>query len=267
MDGNRVRTVAITVLIAGLMAGGSLFTAAGRAGARDIVAAQAKQVAEPLAGGKLIRVQGQATVQVAADEATVQVGAVRRDKTAQGALSQAADRMDAVVAAVKAQGVPQADINRSSGGLTYLPDSEVYVGTALGTIELKDGAVSKAGAVVDASVKAGAEKCAIASFSLKEDSAARQTAQQKALADARQTADRIASGLGVHINGVASADEAVTVPGSPGPYSNGGPPPYYGPTPAPFFCPTNQGPPGGPPPVPTPQVTVTASVTVTYTFS
>src|SRR5436853_155380 len=60
--------------------------------------------------GNLIHVQGHGEVSVAPDQATLNLGVETRSQDAQDALSKNSTQMNAVIAAIKAQGIPAKNI-------------------------------------------------------------------------------------------------------------------------------------------------------------
>jgi len=194
-----------------------------------------------------ITVSGHGQVFATPDEATMTVGVESRGTTAQQALSDDSGKMNAVIAAVEAQGVPSSHVQTSNLSLWYDSERQTYVASHQVTVQMDS--VDRVGAVLDASVGAGANNSWGVSFGLKDPSAAHSQALQAAVADARKRADSVASSLGVSISGVGSASEAtyqvypVATTAAPA---------------APGAAPTTPVQPG--------QLTITADLTVVYTF-
>lgn len=194
-----------------------------------------------------VTVGGEGQVDVPPDLATLTLGVDTRASDAQTALSQNAAAMNAVIAAVKNQGVPANHIQTSDLSLYRDSENGVYVASHRITVRLDN--VDKVGQVLDAAVAAGANNAWGVSFGLKDQSAARSQALQAAVSDARTRAEGIAKGLGVSITGVGSASE-VSFQTSPIRYAGAAPQPAVGSSTS----------------VQPGQLTVIADVKVTYTF-
>ncbi|MGH2447476.1 MAG: SIMPL domain-containing protein [Chloroflexota bacterium] len=193
----------------------------------------------------IITVQGHGDVSVAPDQASITLGVQTRATDAQEALSKNADKMNAVIAAVKGQGVTGDHIQTSDLNLYYDSQSNVYVAEHQITVKLGD--VSKVGSVLDAAVGAGANTSWGVSFGLSDESAAKAQALKNAVSNARAHADSLAQALGVSVTGVGSIQESGATFTPPVPYAA-----------APSAASTTPVQPG--------QLTVSGDVTVVYTF-
>jgi uncharacterized protein YggE len=227
-------------LLIGLGGGTFIFTA--RAGASGN-AAPSKQSSAP---SHMIAVAGHGEVSVPPDMATLQIGVQTKGDSASTALSENAQRMTSVQAAVQALGVPQNRIQTSDLSLWFDSEHGVYQASHQLTVRLDD--ISKVGPVLDAAVNAGANNSWGVSFGLKDPSAAQSAALRAAVTAARQHADSIASSLGVTIDGVTSASEAnyTSVP--------------------PVGARAAAGAPAAPTPVQPGELTISADINVAYSF-
>jgi uncharacterized protein YggE len=223
-----------------LAAGGTLV--AQTAGARSNVGAPVKTSTT----GHTITVSGDGAATVTPDMATITLGVETKGGDAQAALHSNATKMTAVIAAIKAQGVPDNKIQTSNLSLYQDSQSDIYVADNNVTVEVD--AINNVGQVIDAAVDAGANNSWGISFGLKDQSGARAQALQAAVADARKHADAIATGLGVSVSGVGSASEVS--------YDN---PIRFGAAPAPGAV-------GVSTPVQAGELQITATVQVVYTF-
>jgi uncharacterized protein YggE len=181
------------------------------------------------------------------DMALVTFGVQTRAEDAATASRDDAAKISAVISAVEGQGVAADHIQSTNLSLYFDDQRGEYV--ADHEITVRIDTLSKAGAIIDAAVGAGANNSWGISFGLKNPSAAHAQALQAAVTDGRTHADAIAGALGVTISGVNSASE----PSFSGPvYEAGAPKAAAGPS------------------VPTPvqpgQLDVTADVTLVYTF-
>lgn len=195
-----------------------------------------------------ISVSGHGEVMLAPDEATLSVGVQTTGSDSQAAMSANADRMQAVVSAIEAHGVPAKSIQTGQLSLWYDQEKDRYVATHMLTVRLDD--VTQAGAILDAAVSAGANMTWGVGFGLKDPAAGQAQALKGAVANARAHADAIAAALGVTVSGVQSVSTVT--------YSN----------PAPLPAAAASAPSAGATtPVQPGQLTVTADLTVVYSFS
>ena len=149
---------------------------------------------------RLISVMGTAEINVAPDEAVLNLGVESRDKVLSVAKSQADERVKKVLALARAAGVEQKDIATSV--LQMGPDySEEKVPRLLGysvsqtlAITLKD--LSRYEALMTQLLEAGVNRVDNVSFRISEDRKYRDEARAKAIAAAREKAVAMASLLG-----------------------------------------------------------------------
>jgi uncharacterized protein YggE len=161
------------------------------------------QAGEP---ARTLTAVGSGEVRVQPDEATINLGVETRAQDARTALADNSTKMNTVIAAVKAQGVPDGQIATNGLSLNYDPERTTYVATHNLAVRL-DG-IDRVGPLLDAAVGAGATTSWGVSYGLKDASAARSQALKAAIADARRHADDMAAALGVTIAAVASAEDA-----------------------------------------------------------
>lgn len=199
-----IRTLPVRLSIALLAVAGGIGvgTFVDSAGARSNAGATSK--ADP-ATNRTITVTGQGSAIATPDMGTITLGVQTKGNDAQAALSANSDKMNAVIAAIKAQGVPSNRIQTSNLSLWYDQERNVY--NASHDLTVRVDGVDKVGPVLDAAVAAGANNAWGVQFGLKDESSARSQALQNAVSEARKRADAIAAGLGVTITGVGSASE------------------------------------------------------------
>ena len=204
------RPSALAATLAAVLAAGALFAA--------VPAAAHDAIPQPA-----ITVQGDAEVRRVPDEATVRLGVVAQEPTAQAA-QQGANRIaQAILAAVEALGVPGEAIQTSrlvlypvysqpprllrQGGTEedFVPEIVAY--SASNTVSVRLADLTKVGPVVDAGIGAGANQVEGVDFRLRDDSSARTEALAEAVAEARGEAQAMARALGVTLGPVLSADE------------------------------------------------------------
>lgn len=207
---------------------------------------------------RVINVSGQGQILRSPDMATVYLGVETSGRTAQSAMEQNGNVMNAVIDYVKSLGIPDSDIqttginlyttyNRvpvlqdepSNGGGGSLPTnppvpppapvSPVYpLPTVLSYRAVNQVRVSvydfgKLVWVIDGSVSQGATMVSGVNFGLRDSKQAEQEALRAAVADARSRADLLAGSLGVTIVGVQSASESSYYRGGPYPMPVGVP--------------------------------------------
>ncbi len=171
-----------------------------------------------------IAVTGAGTAYGAPDVATAQIGVQTRDADAVKATSANTTKMTAIITALKAQGIAEKDIQTTNfsvsaqqdvdasgqpkGTLTFIVDNTV-------SITIRD--LTKVGAVLSASVDAGANNIYGVSYSVADQVALEAQARDKAMADAKARAAQLAKDAGTTLDGPISISEAV----------NSGPVPYF----------------------------------------
>lgn len=150
---------------------------------------------------------------VAPDMATINLGVVTEAPTAAGALSANSAKMNEVMAALKKAGIPEKDIQTSGLNLNaqydYVqnepPKLRGYQASNQVTITVND--LSKLGAAVDASVKAGANNMNGISFGLKDPTAAENAARQAAVKALQAKASLYAAATGYKMGRLVTLSE------------------------------------------------------------
>lgn len=162
-----------------------------------------------------IRVTGQGEIGVKPDQAQLAVGVTTMASTAQDAAAQNADRVTAVIAALRAVLGANAKIETISYSLnpnyTYPRDGgqPTLTGyTANNTVEATIIDLSLIGRAIDESIKAGANRVNSLRFSLQNDAPQREQALRAAVVQARAKAQAIAGGANVRLGTVLAIEEA-----------------------------------------------------------
>ena len=184
-----------------------------------LIAAAALLVATPAAADDATKpttltVSVEGRVDRAPDVADLSGGVVTQAPTAAAALATNAQRMTAVVAAVRRAGVAERDIQTS--GLSLSPqyrygDNQPPVLTGYqvsNTVALHVRALADAGRLVDALVAAGANQINGPTFRVDAADAALDAARANAVATARARADLYARAAGLHIKRIRSISES-----------------------------------------------------------
>ncbi|MNH48534.1 26 kDa periplasmic immunogenic protein precursor [compost metagenome] len=152
-------------------------------------------------------------VKVAPDQATINFGVVTEAATAQEAMTQNAQQMTRVVAALRRAGIAERDIQTSGLNLSAQYDYQQneppklrgYQATNRVTVVIND--LTKVGATADAVVAAGVNQIDGIAFGLKDAKAAEDQARQLAVRALQDKARLYAQALGVQLGGVRSLTE------------------------------------------------------------
>jgi uncharacterized protein len=172
-----------------------------------------------------LSVDGSGSVMVTPDVASLSVSVTRSATKSSVALSAANRRVGAIVAAIRALGVPAAGIQTESidvsrGTVRVGPRGHQhrvrrYVANESLSIT---SATSIVGRVIDAAVGAGTDSISGPDFTFSDPSAGEVAATNAALADARRRANAAAATLGYTVTGVQSVDldpqSGIVLPGS-----------------------------------------------------
>ena len=147
------------------------------------------------------------------DMATVRFGVQTHAATAAAALKANNERMNAVMAALKAAGIAARDIQTSSLDLspqyTYgnnvPPTLNGYQASDEVTVRVND--LGQTGPVIDQVVKAGVNRIESVTFGLKDDNAALDQARQSAITTLAQRANLYTAATGLHVIRLVSIEE------------------------------------------------------------
>ena len=171
-----------------------------------------------------IRVTGEATITAKPDQAEIDIGVVTQAQTAQDAASQNAQKVEAVLAALRKAIGAGADIKTVGYSLNPnyryperggQPTITGY--TASNTVQVKTGNLTEVGKIIDIATQSGANNIQALRFTLKDEQASRAQALKEAALKARTKADALASALGLRIQRVLFVEE----------HSQGTPVPVY----------------------------------------
>lgn len=167
-----------------------------------------------------ITVGGEATIAVAPDRAEIDGGVTTEAKTAREAAEANNKAMGAVLAALKASGIAEKDIQTSRLSLqpqqsSRNPNGPVqitgYRASNRVTLTLRD--VTKVATAIDTLVSAGANEISGISFSVSQASKLLDEARSQAIADAQRKAEIYAKAANVSLGAPISISEE----GAPGP--------------------------------------------------
>lgn len=162
-----------------------------------------------------ITVTGTGTASAAPDRASFSFGVASVGTTAQQALAANAAETAKVVSALKEAGVARADLQTQEVSLSAQPGESgagIAGFLAQNSISVTIRHLSRAGALVDAAVAAGASQVFGPSLSASDQAALSRQALRAAAADARAKAEAIAAATGMTLGKVLSAVEGGPTP-------------------------------------------------------
>src|SRR5688572_14282799 len=174
-------------------------------------AQQAREATPPL-----LIVNGNAQVEATPDEATVRLGFVRQETTAQAAQEQVNRVAQAILAEMTKLGIPATRIRTSRLSVTpvYAPlrpetrdAPRIVTYNASNQVAVELSNLNQIGPVIDAGLRAGANNVEGVQFRLKDDLPMREQALKLAVAEARRKADIMADALGVTLLSVHEVSE------------------------------------------------------------
>lgn len=160
---------------------------------------------------RVIITSGSSEVKVTPDRAQVTVSVQTENADVKVAQSENADRMDAVIKAIKAVGIADADIRTSGYSIYPVYDDtssifgrKVKTYRVINSVQVTIRDVTKTGEVIDAAVAAGANQVDSIMFMVSEEleQSLRNEVLGKAVRKARADADIVAAAAGVTITGV-----------------------------------------------------------------
>ena len=204
---------------------------------------------------RTINVTGNAQVILAPDIAYISIGVHNEAKSAKEAVASNNSQTQAVIDAIKGQGVDAKDIQTTNFSV-YQQEKFAPTGEDLGLFFMTDNTVyvtmrdiTKIGAILDASIAAGANSIYGITFDVQNKDAALATGRDQAMADAKAQAESLTKAGGAILGDVQSIS-------------------YYSSSPSPIYYDNKAAAAGmgggGSVPISTGQLTLTVSVSVTY---
>ena len=176
-----------------------------------------------------IAVTGMGKIEATPDLATVTLGVTSQGASAADVQSQNDTKINQVIAYIKQQGVPDSDIMTSAINLypqqTYnnnnTPKITGYEADQTVTVKVEgvDKSTTVLDNVIDGSVTNGANEVDGVNLSLQDPSALQEQAQEAAIADAKQKAQKLADAAGLNLGKVVSVSESAGNFPSPLPFS------------------------------------------------
>jgi uncharacterized protein len=204
-------------IIVGLVLSAGLLAAIG--GGDELVRTNQAAADSPTAQHS-ITVSGDGSVLATPDTAHVTLGVQVQNAELAAAQSQATDKMNAVLAALKQSGISDKDIKTVSYAIYPNQDpskgtGEVTGYTVTNLVEVKITQLDKVGTIIDAAVSAGANNVGGIQFSVENIDALIQQARQQAMDDAHKKAAQLAQLGGVTLGAPISISEGTTNPPQP----------------------------------------------------
>ncbi len=164
-----------------------------------------------------INVTGQGRVFGTPDTLTLNLGVAVVRPTVNAATAEAAAKAQAIIAALKANGVAEADIQTANYAIwpeyEYSDNTQRLVGYRVSndlTVKVRD--LDKAGDVLDAATAAGGNDTVVQnlSFSIEDNTALLEMARTAAWNDAEAKAEQLARLAGVNLRGAISITESIS---------------------------------------------------------
>lgn len=155
-----------------------------------------------------VSVVGQGIVLAQPNLARITVGVEISDQSLANAQAQAAQRMDAVVAKLKADGIADDDIRTVSYNVTPQYDQQVLRGYSVqNLVEVRSRNVSALGALLDDAVGSGATRIYGISFESSDMESLKNQARDQAMANAAAKAQQLAKDGGVNLGRPIAIEE------------------------------------------------------------
>ena len=212
--------VAVLTLLAVLAVGG--WAGAGAAAAQD------QPLASPTPVPATVFVNGQGTVTVPPDTASVVVGVDVERPTLDAAQTEATEQQTAIIDAARAGGIAEDDIQTVNYSVNIVRDydREGNPGPITGyqvsnQVNLTIRELDRVGDVLDAVVAAGANNIYGISFYIEDPTAAASQARAAAVRDARTKAEELATAAGMTLGRVVSISESFAPPPPPEIFAGG----------------------------------------------
>jgi uncharacterized protein YggE len=161
-----------------------------------------------------VQATGEATVSAKPDQATIEIGVVTQGATAEAAAAQNARQTEAVLEDLRK--ILSGSDQLKTVGYSVRPNFQIpkpgasaTIGsyTATNDVVVTVSDLARVGKVIDAALLSGANRVQRLQFGLKDPQAARSQALRQAATQAKASAEAIASGLGLHVVRVLSAEE------------------------------------------------------------
>lgn len=177
-------------------------------------AAPGQTCCQPAPQPTTLNLNVESSVRQAPDIATVQAGVVTQNRSARTAMRENAERMTRVMAALRAAGIAERDIQTSGINLApqyeYLPDQRPRITgyQATNTVTVKVRNLDALGPVLDSLVTEGANSINGPTFGIDNPEALLDRARAEAMAKGMARANLYASAAGLRVRRVVSINES-----------------------------------------------------------
>lgn len=196
-----------------LMKAAALMALAATLAAPLNAAAQEAQVTVPAVQGTLLSVNAEGLSEGRPDMAIVNLGVTTEGRTAAAALAENAQRMQALIQALRRAGVAERDIQTSN--VSVYPQQVYGEGQAPritgyqanNSVTAKVRNIDSTGRVIDAAVAAGGNTVNGVSFTYQDPDAQLDAARRDAIAEARRRAELYANALGMRVHRIVAVTE------------------------------------------------------------
>ncbi|MES2987536.1 MAG: SIMPL domain-containing protein [Pseudomonadota bacterium] len=180
--------------------------------------ATAQEMRPVPADGTLLEVSAEGVSARVPDVAVIQAGVITQAPTASAALSQNSTQMAAVLAALRAAGVAERDLQTASISLSpqyRYEDNKPPILTgyqASNQVSIRFRDISKSGAILDTLVKQGANNISGPNLTVDKPEGALDEARTNAIAKARARAILYANAAGLKVDRILSISESGAMP-------------------------------------------------------
>jgi uncharacterized protein len=170
-----------------------------------------------------ISVQATGEVYIKPDIAMASFSVVNEKKTVAGAMAENSEKMNAIIEALKNEGIEEKDLRttvfRVYPRYEWYDDSEYYreegqrvlVGYEITqTLEVKIRDMERIGEIIETATSEGANQVGNISFTLDNEDAAKDEARSKAIEEAKDKAEVLASQLGVRLVRITNFTESLS---------------------------------------------------------
>jgi uncharacterized protein YggE len=166
-----------------------------------------------------IRATGEAIVKVAPDQAQIDIGVLTQASSAQAAAQQNAQKLDAVIKALRGALDQTGEIKTVGYSLnpnyrypTTGGQPTITGYTASNVVQVKTNDLKQIGNLIDIATQSGSNTIQRLHFMLKDEQAARAEALQQAALKARSKANALASALGLKVQHILHVEESGAAP-------------------------------------------------------
>lgn len=181
--------------------------------------AAAQEMRPVMLDGTVLEVSAEGVSTRVPDMAVIQAGVITQAATASAAMTQNSQRMSAVLAALRASGVAERDIQTSSISLSpqyryennQPPILTGYQASNQVSVRFRD--ISKSGSILDTLVKQGANNISGPNLTVDKPDAALDEARTDAIAKARARATLYAQAAGLRVDRILAITESGAMPG------------------------------------------------------